>query len=206
MLPNQPLQSHGSVASLPLASAAERQYRWADDVRFPDRVLAPAALHAVDGNCGLLVAWGVLTYFRKPCSVRGLARACMYTKKHGVFAIALAVALHERGLRVTFHTDADPNPKRIERTCYARASVLGLPVKKAIRLADLLSSVRSNQIAVVLYDSPRGDAHFSPLLGRRLDRLVLPYDDDGGLDLQTFNRRWRAPEVLRQCMIVSGPA
>ena len=135
--------------------------------------------------------------------MRDLVKACRYTKKHGVFAIALAVALHERGLRVTFHTDPDPEPKRIERTCYARASALGLPVKPAIRLADLLKSVRPDQIAVVLYNSSRAEGHFSPLLGRRLDRLALPYDDDGGLDPRTFSRRWSAPEVLRQCVLVA---
>lgn len=58
---------------------------------------------------------------------RDLARLCRYTKTHGVFAIALAVALHERGLRVTFHSDPDPSPKKIERTCDARATALGLP-------------------------------------------------------------------------------
>jgi len=93
-----------------------------------------------------LVAWGVLTYFRRPCSVRDLVQACRYTKKHGVFAIALAVALHEKGLRVTFHTDPDPEPKRIERTCYARASALRLPVKPAIRL-ERISKIAGSKAA-----------------------------------------------------------
>lgn len=136
--------------------------------------------------------------------VRELVRACRYTKKHGIFAIALAVALRERGLRVTFHTDPDPAPKRIERICYARASALGVNVRRAIGLPSLLKSVRPNQIAVVLYDSPQGAGHFSPLLGRPRGKLLLPYDDDGGLDQRTFTRRWRAPDVLRQCLIVAA--
>jgi hypothetical protein len=173
-------------------------------VRFPDRASAPPGLHAIDGNCGLLVAWGVLRHFRRPSSARELVRLCRYTKKHGVFAIALAVALRERGLRVTFHTDPDPAPKRIERICYARASALGVNVKRAIGLPSLLKSVRPNQIPVVLYDSPQGAGHFSPLLGRRRGKLLLPYDDDGGLDQRTFARRWSAPDVLRQCLIVAA--
>jgi hypothetical protein len=80
----------------------------------------------------------------------------------------------------------------------------GLPVRPVVRLADLLKAARPNQIAIVLYDGARGEGHVSPLLGQRRGRVVLPYDDDGWLDQRTFNRRWRAPESLRQCVIVTS--
>jgi hypothetical protein len=171
-------------------------------MQFPDRQSAPSSLRAIDGSCGLLVAWGVLTHFGRRSSPKRLIDACRYTKKHGVFTIALGLALHERGLRVTFHSDPDPAPNRIERTCYARARIVGLPVKRGISVSKLLSMTNRTRIAVALYNTAEGNGHFSPVLGQRLDRLLMPYSDEGWLDRRTFARRWREPDVLGQCLFV----
>lgn len=173
---------------------------------FPSLQAAPPRLLAVDGGCGLLAAWGVLTYFGRRARTQDLIDSCRYTKKHGVFTIALALALHERGLRVRFHSELDPDPKRIERRCYARARAVGLLVKSRIGLADLLTAVTHSRIAVVLYNTAEGNGHFSPLLGRRGERLILPYDPDGGLGRRVFARRWSEPEILRQCIVIEDGA
>ena len=172
-------------------------------MKFPDYTDAPAGLYAIDGNCGLLAAWGVLTYFGRRTSVRQLIKSCRYTKAHGVFTIALALALHDHGLTVVFHSDPDPDPRPIERICYARARAVGLPVKPAISVRTLVRQTDRQHVGVVFYNTPDDIGHCSPLLGLRSDNLRLPYSQTGSMSVREFSKRWREPEILRQCIVVA---
>jgi hypothetical protein len=134
-------------------------------MNFPEYNDAPPSIYAIDSNCGVLAAWGVLTYFGRRTSVRKLLRLCRHTKKHGVFTIALALALYDHGLSVDFYSDCDPAPKWIERACYARARRLGLQVKQAINVHKLVRRIDRDHIGVVFYNTEDDVGHFSPLLG-----------------------------------------
>src|SRR5262249_53723829 len=79
---------------------------------FPAYWNAPSQLLALDGCCGPVTAWGILKYFRIRASSAQIIEACRYTKRHGTFTIALAVALREFGLLVSFYSYFDPNPNR----------------------------------------------------------------------------------------------
>src|SRR5215204_4373283 len=102
---------------------------------FPDYWDAPFQLLQLDGSCGVITAWGVLKYFRKRASSARLIKSCRYTKKHGTFTIALAVALREHGLTVKFFSEPDPNPNAIEKSCYRLAEKLGVQIYRAISLS-----------------------------------------------------------------------
>src|SRR6266545_7912998 len=142
-------------------------------MKFPDYSDAPAELLAVDGHCGPLAAWTVLRHFRKRTSAAKLLKACRYTRRHGVFAIGLAVALREHGLAVTFHTDPDRSPTSQERFLYARARHLGIAIEPALSLRAALAAAARGSVPIVLFQADR-DPHFSPLIGRRRGRLLLP--------------------------------
>jgi hypothetical protein len=172
-------------------------------MKFPSRSDAPTGLYAIDGNCGLLAAWGVLTYFGRRTSVRTLVKSCRYTKEHGVFTIALALALRDQGLSVVFHSDPDPHPKPIERICYARARAVGLPLKPAINVRTLVRQTNRRHVSVVFYNTPDDVGHFSPLLGLRSDNLRLPYSRTGSMSVREFSNRWKEAEILRQCIVVA---
>ena len=165
---------------------------------------APLALLGTDGHCGLLAAWVVLRHFQKRVSSDKLIKQCAYTRRYGVFTIGLACALAEAGLRVTFHTDVDPDPKPFERRQYARARRLGVPILPAADIPTLLEASRRGDLPVVFYDSSDGVGHFSPLIGMRRRTLLLPHDQHRSLRISEFQRAWNAPGIFRQSVVASA--
>jgi hypothetical protein len=165
---------------------------------------APEGLWSYGGNCGLLAAWvAIKHYHRRTCSYR-LTRMCGYTKRHGVFTIGLAVALREHGLDVQFHSDPDPDMKPIEGRFYSKARGLKIPILPAVSLGTLLQHIEGGHLPIVFFDTPEGDGHFSPLVGQKRGALLLPHVESGRMSRRTFLRRWSAPAILRQCVVVTG--
>lgn len=171
--------------------------------QFPSYYEAPAALLALDGNCGPLSVWLLLRHFRKRTSSERIIRLCRYTKRHGTFTIALAVALREHGLKVSFHTEEDPTPMPVERRLYRTAERSGVVMGKALQVDELVPRIRQGEVAVVCFNTAAGDGHFSPLIGIKRRHLVLPYTERGEMDVEEFERRWTAPGICRQCVFAS---
>lgn len=175
-------------------------------IDFPSFENAPARLLALEGNCGVLAAWGVLRYFHKRTSAMQLIQACRYTRKHGVFAIALAIALKEHGLSVTFYSDPDPAPNLIERRCYRTAEQMGLPVLDAIEIEQFLGLLTPKTIPIILYETDEGNGHFSPITEYAEGSIHLPYaeaEERRSTSVEDLRRRWSAPEIYRQCILVA---
>lgn len=170
---------------------------------FPDYWDAPHKLLRCEGCCGLIAAWGVLKYFRRRASAAQLIDSCRYTKKHGVFTISLAVALREHGLSVTFYGEPDPQPKLIEQRCYRSAENIGVRIEPAIALDMLLAQVSQNHVPIISYNTDEDNGHLSPILGVENDKVILPYSDEGMMSKAELCNRWSAPEIFRQCLIVS---
>jgi hypothetical protein len=147
----------------------------------------------------------VLRHFRKRTSASRILRACRHTRKYGTFTICLAVALREHGLDVSFYSDNDPDPKYLERIVMRRARRIGVRLERPLSVEELARRVSGRQIAVVFFDGHEGLGHFSPLIGSRNGRFLLPNWDEDMMAAHDFARRWSAPEVLRQCIIVSRP-
>ena len=76
-------------------------------------------------------------------------------------------------MEVSFHSEPDPAPKKIERACYRRALDLGIEVGPALSLDDVLSRIKAGWVPTVLYDTAEGVGHLSPLLGRVGKSLLL---------------------------------
>jgi hypothetical protein len=170
---------------------------------FPTILEVPQKIFHIDGNCGPIAAWAALHYFKKRVSQSRIISACHYTKKHGVFTIWLAVALHEFGLAVRFFSDPDLNPKAIEKKGYRVARKYGIEVEPAICPSELLKSIDRETIAIVFYITDMDQGHFSPLIGTRRGKLVLPYSENGVMSEEEFTKRSSAPDILRQCVLVS---
>jgi hypothetical protein len=168
---------------------------------FPGYYEAPLALFALEGNCGLMSVWLLLRHFHRRTSSERIIRLCRYSRRQGTFTIGLAIALREHGLRVTFHTDKDPAPMPIERRLYKTASKLGIVVEDALKVSEILDRVRCGEVAIVSFDTDDGDGHFSPLIGAKGRRLVLPYTENGIMDVEEFESRWTAPAICRQCIL-----
>ncbi len=162
---------------------------------------APSTLLKFDGHCGLLAAWMVLRHFRKRVSVQALTDACQYTKRHGVFTIALATCLKMHGVRVSFCTDPDPEIGGFEKRCYARAARLGILPLPALELSAVALALRRGCIPIVLFNSESGIGHFSPVRGIRKGRIMLPLADEEEMPTKRFIARWSEPAILRQCVI-----
>lgn len=169
-------------------------------IPFPDYQHAPGALFSISGNCGPISVWLMLRHFRKRTSAERILRSCRYTKRYGTFTIALAIALHEHGLKVNFHTDEDPAPMPLERRLYKTAERSGMVVGPAIPIDELLHRIRKGEVAIVSFDTEAGIGHFSPLIGVKGRHLVLPYTEKGIMEIAEFERRWSAPGICRQCV------
>lgn len=170
---------------------------------FPSLWDAPFALHELPGDCGPLSAWMVLRHFGRRVAARRVIEACRHTEEHGTFMIALAVGLRELGLSVRFHSEPDPEKQAIEEPCYALAESIGVEVRGALELPDLLAEIGEDRVAIVLFDADGVDAHISPLTGSDGARLLLPNTAGGVMDIADFETAWRAPGILRQCVLVS---
>ena len=163
---------------------------------------APDDLFAVDGHCGLLAAWMVLAARGRLASVQELARGCRHTKRHGIFTVSLAAALTEMGLAVRFHSDPDPEIGVFERRCYARARRVGVLVRPALSLEQLLDEVQRDHVSIVLFNTDSDQGHFSPLLGETDGKLQLPLASQGSMSRDEFRMRWSASGILRQCVVI----
>jgi hypothetical protein len=172
-------------------------------INFPSYWDAPSRLLMLDGCCGPVTAWGVLKYFGKRVPSMKLVKSCHHTKKHGTFLIALAVALREFGLTVSFYSELDPNPTFIERRCLLIAERAGVRIDRAIGLNSLLGKISPRHIPVVLYNTPEDNGHISPLLGINSRNLALPYTEDELMPKREFLKRWSEPGIFRQCLVAS---
>lgn len=164
---------------------------------------APMALLGLTGNCGPMSVWMVLRLFRKSVSATRVIRACRHTERVGCYGIALALALHKFGLQVTFHTDPDPDIQPLEARCYHWARRRGIPIEPALTLMEMRARVR-HQTAIVSLADREGNGHFSPLVGYRRGKLLLPYTNEEWLTVEEFERRWSGPGYPRQCLLVSA--
>jgi hypothetical protein len=168
----------------------------------PDWSQAPLALLTMDGHCGLVAAWQVLRHFGLRVPASRIPPACGYTKRYGVFTIGLAAGLTELGLDVAFHSELDLEVRATERRCYARARARGIPIEGALSLEQVLQTRSQRAVPIVFYETADGQGHFSPLIGARNGRLVLPLDENRTVRREDFLLRWTAPGVLRQAIIV----
>ena len=112
----------------------------------PDWSQAPPALLAMDGHCGLLAAWQVLSHFGRRVPASRIVSACGYTKRYGVFTIGLAAGLVELGLDVAFHSEPDSRIRATEKRCYSRARALGISIEGALSLEQVLLTRRQRAV------------------------------------------------------------
>ena len=170
---------------------------------FPHLAEAPAALFRLPGHCGPMSVWLVLRHFKKRVGAARIIRACRHTDRRGCYSIALALALHEFGLRVAFHTDPDPEIEPLEARCYQRARGCGIPIEPALGVPELRQAIRG-RLAIVYLAGRGGAGHFSPLVEFRRGQAVLPSTDRGRMSVEAFERCWSGPGFPRQCMLVEA--
>jgi hypothetical protein len=159
---------------------------------------APAQLTELEGSCGPVSVWLVLTRHGIPAEPAEIIRRCNYTEKFGSFAVCLAEALQHFGLRVRLHSDPDTEPNELERSAYQRVSAL-----PAVPLSKLLAEAAAGASVIVSYLAPGGDGHFSPLAGAKANKVLLPYSLEGLMLRSEFSKRWRARGILRQAVVAT---
>lgn len=175
-----------------------------DDAVFPRAVDAPPSLRAMKDNCGPVAAWQVLAHFGYDVDTAELLRRARFDSAVGAYAIGLAVALAEFGLRVFFYTDADPAPGPVELDLYTRAESLGVAFRAGADLttlsADMERGSQEEGVAVLLYEANDAIPHFTPFLGLHDGELVAPNEGDG-LAIDDVESRRSAPGIYRQAVV-----
>ena len=179
-----------------------------NDPAFPRQVDAPGSLQLLEGNCGALSVWQVLKYFGQDASTQEVLSACRFDAVQGVYAIGIAVALAEFGLRVSFFSDPDTDRNPQEQDLYARASALGVSLEPGVTLFELERAIErapsDSGIGIILYEGALGEAHFTPFLGLLDDEIVAPNEGDGLLIADVETRR-SASGILRQAVAAHAP-
>jgi hypothetical protein len=177
----------------------------------------PTPLRA-ENACGPRAAWYVLRQRGRRARSARLFHLTRWHQRNGAYAISLAVALAEYGLRVEFHTDHDPTPTRLERSMYARAAQLGIPIRRPLRTSSLVRAARNGHSPIVLFEEATSDetagryrrmAHFSVVLAdqRRIGALRTVSLSDGWSLIHRLDEKRGAPGCYRQTILVlSGQA
>ena len=111
-----------------------------------------------------------------------------------------AAGLKELGLQVSFHSDPDEDIGGFEMRGYQRLKRLGVPVRCAIDLSELLAQRRRGRIPIVLYNTSSDSGHFSIILGTSGGTLRLA--EGQSIPREEFLAAWTAPRILKQCVIV----
>jgi hypothetical protein len=168
---------------------------------FPHYEDAPACLLGLANNCGPLSVWMMLTYYRKRFRASLLPTLCKYSRKAGTFTIGLALALKSRGLAVSFKSSHDPAPTPAEKQLYALAKRRGIDLGREISLHDLRLAIEENRLPIVYFPTPEGNGHFSPLIGFRGRRVILPNTESGEMDVKKFERCWLMDGFYGQCVV-----
>ena len=171
---------------------------------FPPIDRAPREYKGLDGGCGVLATWGVLKYFNRPVDVPELITRCEYSKKDGVLAVAIALALHHYGLNVEYFSDPDPHSNELEKKLTQKASILGLGPRPSIGIEDLLNKLSTSAVSIVLYRSRIWIPHLSPLIGSTSGgELILPYGEPPQVSKEEFERQWNGERIYRTCIVAS---
>lgn len=168
---------------------------------FPHHSDAPLEIQVLDGNCGVLTAWGVLKHFRKRTSARNLIETCGFSRA-GIYMIGLAVCFRKHGLNVEFVSEPDPFKTSVEKRFYTQAEKIGVEFRDAIGVDILLAELTRGRIPIVLYDTSNGEGHITPVLGAENSKLIVPYTDEGTIGLRDFLKGWKTPKILRQALLV----
>ena len=77
-----------------------------------------------------------------------------------------------------------------------------MTIGPALPIGDLVRRVRQGQVAIVFFDTGTDFGHFSTLVGVAGRRPILPYTNRGTMGVRTFQSRWTAPGICRQCVFV----
>ena len=169
---------------------------------FPDISTIPRVLLRDPGACGPLAVWQVLSYFGIPTTPEAICAASRYDVDAGAHTVGLAVALAMGGCAVRYYSDADPNPEPVERILYKELDAIGVATEVPPDLAELLSCLDGDHVAVVLYQSQPESAfgHFTPVLGVSNSGVIAPNENEQ-LSISHLDELWRAPGLYRQALI-----
>jgi hypothetical protein len=165
---------------------------------YPSIESVPEELRKLDGACGPISVWLVLSRHGINAEPNDILRLCGYNEARGTFIVCMAEALQRLGLNVSFHSDPDPTPQADEVAAYRH---VGVEPPKSV--ARLLESVRAGASVIVSYVALGGEGHFSPLAGARAKKLLLPYSLSGYMLRSEFLKRWRAPGIFRQTIVAT---
>lgn len=166
----------------------------------PGRI--PESIESLDGNCGVASVWLVCHHANLVVEPQSLIQLCGHDTEVGTFTIALAVALNELGLPVSFHSDADPAINDAEIGYYERAKLHGIPLCSAQGICDIAKSLADGKQVISFFDAADGEGHFSPI--EAIDQCDVRFEcsNEPALSHQEFDARRRAAGICRQTIVI----
>ena len=161
----------------------------------------PHELMDLEANGGIFAIWKLFQHYGIDLVIEDLVELCGYTVEEGTYGIALAVGLRKLGLDVTFYTEHDPDPQKIEVKFYREASKLNIEVREPLSYSDILEAVNAGRFVIVYYDTLEGIGNHSLVYDADEEEISF-FDSFDAMPRHIFEQQRRADGICQQVIVI----
>jgi hypothetical protein len=167
----------------------------------PQTFGAPSAILQLKNNCGPLIIWSVLKYFKRRANAADIIKHCHYDPAHGTHAIGIAICLKHYNLEVSYHGSDHDTPENDELFLFRQAHSIGIPIQTALTLNDLAKHISNKHVPIVCYEARQG-GHFAAITKVTPEKVNLHLGVKRELSRKTFLKNWNNNVFHANCVLV----
>lgn len=161
----------------------------------------PEQLQDLPANGGIYAVWMVFQHYGVDLDVDDLVRLCRHNEEEGTSTISLAVALKQLGLKVSFHTDVDPDLQPTEQCFYQKATEMNIAIEPAIDYAQIFQAVEQGKFVIAYYDTLEGVGNHSLIYSADLEEVCF-FDTFDAMPVAVFEQQRQVEGICRQVIII----
>jgi hypothetical protein len=161
----------------------------------------PDELLELEANSGIFAIWMVFHHYGIDLNIADLVQLTEHNAEDGASGIALTVALKTLGLDVVFHTDIDPEPQARELEFYRAASLMHIPVERALTVEEIEQKMQAGRFVIAFYDTLEGVGHHS-LIYSIDEKEVCFFDSFDPMPKTLFAQQRQAEGICQQAIVI----
>ena len=161
----------------------------------------PEQLQDLPANGGIYAVWMVFQHYGVDLEVADLVKLCRHNEEEGTSTISLAVALKQLGLKVSFHTDVDPDLQPTEQWFYQKATEMNISIEPAIDYAQIFQAVEQDKFVIAYYDTLEGVGNHSLIYSADLEEVCF-FDTFDAMPVPVFEQQRQVEGICRQVIII----
>lgn len=161
----------------------------------------PEDLLNLPANAGVFAIWMLFHHYAIDLNTADLAKLAQHDHEAGCCSIALAVAIEQLGLAVTFHTDPDPEPRAVEILAYRQAAERKIAIEPALSYAQLQELYQQGYFLIVYYDNADGVGHHSLVYAIDHEEISF-FDCFEAMPATDFEHQRQVDGICRQVIVI----